>query len=259
MADILVVDDETSMRELLYDVLAKKGHAVCTAGSGPQALEMLKSRRPQVIVLDSGLPGYSGLQTAREIRAFDDTVAIILLLSAGETAVAPEELKRLGIVESLGKDAGNDTLIKGLETTLTRWQQQRSAAVAAKPDVRVAGSLLIVDDDTQIQRLLKGFFESHGLRVIVAGSGEDGLKAIAQRPMAVLLDINMPGMDGLLALKKIKAAQPNLPVIMASGVGEDATVREALQAGAYDYVSKPFNLEYLETVVLTKVLLGIEG
>jgi two-component system C4-dicarboxylate transport response regulator DctD len=65
-------------------------------------------------------------------------------------------------------------------------------------------------------------------------------------------------MDGLMTLRKLRAAQPNLPVIMATGVDDESVVREALSCGAYDYVTKPFNLEYLETVVLTKVLLGMD-
>jgi two-component system C4-dicarboxylate transport response regulator DctD len=66
-------------------------------------------------------------------------------------------------------------------------------------------------------------------------------------------------MDGVLTLKKIRAALPKVPVVMMSGGGEEGMAKAALAAGAYDYVSKPFNLEYLETVVLTKVLVGLEG
>jgi DNA-binding response OmpR family regulator len=116
----------------------------------------------------------------------------------------------------------------------------------------------VTDDDAQQRRLLQAFFERRGLRVLTAESGEAALRCLAQKPHAVILDMNMPGMDGLMTLRKIKAAQPNMPVIMATGVDDEAVVREALNAGAYDYVTKPFNLEYLETVVMTKVLLGMD-
>ena len=121
----------------------------------------------------------------------------------------------------------------------------------------VPGTVLAVDDDPAVLKMLKLVLEVRGVRMLLAGSGEEALKALAQKPDLVLLDVNMPGMDGLMTLKKIKTANPKLPVIMASGFGEEEIVREALELGAYDYVTKPFNLEYLETVVLTKMLVGM--
>ena len=254
MADILVIDSDTAVRERLYDALVTLGHNVLTAGSGPQAFESLKTRRPQLIFVRAALAGKSGLDTAQEIRGFDDAVPIIFLTTAADSLPA-ERLTHLGVTETLSTDGDAAALAKQLADAVARLRTSKNSG----PNVKVRGTLLVVDDDPQIQRLLKGFFESHGLKVVLAGSGEEALKALGQKPLAVMLDVNMPGMDGLLALKKLKAEQPKLPVIMATGVGEEATVREALNAGAYDYVSKPFNLEYLETVVLTKVLLGIEG
>jgi DNA-binding response OmpR family regulator len=258
MANVLVIDDDTAMRELLYDALVRRGHQVTTAGSGTQALEMLKSLRPELILLDAAMPGRSGTETAREIRQFDDEVPIVLLAGAGEAAPPPEALRTLGVTDVIRKELGVELFMKALELALKRTQQDAAAAAKAAGRLQVPGTLLVVDDEPKLQQLLKRFFESRGLRVAVAGTGEEALKALGQQPLAVLLDVNMPGMDGLMTLRKIKAAQPNLPVIMASAVGEEATVRGALDAGAYDYVTKPFNLEYLETVVLTKILLGME-
>ncbi len=260
MSEILVIDDDTAVRELFYDMLSRQGHAVFTAGSGMQALEMLKGRRPHLIFLDSTLPEASSTQIVKELRSVDDTVPIIVLNGADNSPSTPEsaQLRQLGVTETLNKQLGPELLFKTLEASMPRWQKQRSAAIDTS-EVHVRGTLLVIDDDPQIQKLLKWFFETKGLRVIVAGSGEEGIRALSHQPLAVLLDMTMPGMDGLIALKKIKAAHPSLPVIMASGVGEEAVIREALDAGAYDFVSKPFNLEYLETVVLTKVLLGMDG
>ena len=255
MAEILIVNSDTSMRELLYDVLAKQQHKPSTASSGTQALEMLKNRRPQLILLDADLAGRSWFDTAKEIRSFDDAIPIVLLRGTTDLDGKTEELKRLSITDVLRKDLGAEALVKGVETALTR---ARHRPKDAGSDVKLRGTILTVDDDPQVQKLLKAFFESQGFRVIVAGSGEEALQAMAQKPLAVLLDVNMPGMDGLVALKKIKASHPKIPIIMASGAGEESIVRESLDAGAYDFVAKPFNLEYLETVVLTKVLLGME-
>ncbi|MDP3766749.1 MAG: response regulator [Dehalococcoidia bacterium] len=257
MPQILVIDDDIAMRELLYDALTRKGHQVATANAGSQALEMLKTLQPVLIFVDAAMPGLGGLQTIRQIREFDDAVGIVLLSAPGEPAVPDEELRKLGVWDVLRKELGVELFLKGLDLSLKRLSETAASAKAPKP--RVPGTLLVVDDEPKIQKLLKACFESRGLRVVVAGSGEEALAALKHKPLAVLLDVNMGGMDGLMTLRKIRAQEPELPVIMASAVGEEATVKEALAAGAYDYVTKPFNLEYLETVVLTKILLGMEG
>ena len=258
MPQAMVVDDETTMREMLYDVLNRRGYDVLAVNSGAQALELLKTQRPQLILMDVGMPGMSGLEVAKTIRTFDDEVPILLVRGTGDPEVSPDELKRLAITDVLRKELGIELFVKGLDASLKQLQQRPKVA-GVQGAAHVPGTLLIVDDDDKVQQLLKRFFESRGLRVVIASSGEEALMAMKQKPLAVLLDVNMTGMDGLMTLKKIKAIQPDLPVIMASGVGEEPTVREALEAGAYDYVMKPFNLEYLETVVLTKILLGMES
>ena len=66
----------------------------------------------------------------------------------------------------------------------------------------------------------------------------------------------MPGMDGLTALQQIKRLRPATTVIMVTGLEEEQLMNRALALGAYDYILKPFNLEYLETTLLSKVLIG---
>ena len=255
MSTILVVDDEVRAREQFYDALTRKGHTVVTAGTGVQALEMLKAQRPQLVVLDLILPGLSGLETAHRIRAFDEDIPIVILKGPGPSSVAPEELARLGIAEVVQKDQDLAGIVDRLIPHLVPHDKPGAANARA---LGLTGTMLVVDDDHKVQELLRAFFEAKGLRVVLASSGEEGLKALVHRPVIVLLDVNMPGMDGVMALRKIKEQQPALPVVMISGGGEEVMARAALASGAYDYVQKPFNLEYLETVVLTKVLLGME-
>ena len=253
MQKVMVVDDDARMREVLYDGLTAKGYAVVTVGSGEQAIEMLKAQRPQLVVVDLTLPGLSGLEVVRRIRGFDDRTPVVLCKMASESAPPGEELKTLAVLAVLPKEEP-DRLVGFIHSALA---DAKAASKAAKTGL--AGTLLIVDDDPQVQQLLKLFFESKGMRVIATGSGEEALQAVAHNPVLVMLDVNMPGMDGVLTLKKLKEATPALPVVMMSGGGEKEMAQAALKLGAYDYVSKPFNLEYLETVVLTKVLVGLEG
>ena len=255
MPKVLVVDDDERVREQLYDALTSKGHTVVTAGSGEQALELLKAQRPQLVVLDLGLPKLPGLEAARRIREFDESVPIVFCRGAKDVEPSSDDLKALRITQVFSKEAWDLPRILSQLDVAAKSAPAPSATGAGG----LAGTLLVIDDDPQVQSLLKLFFEKKGLRVVTAGSGEEGLKALSRSPVLIMLDVNMPGMDGVLTLKKLKAAAPKIPVVMMSGGGEEGMARAALTAGAYDYISKPFNLEYLETVVLTKVLVGMEG
>ncbi len=111
--------------------------------------------------------------------------------------------------------------------------------------------VLIVDDEAGIRLSLKGILEDEGCRVEEAGSAEQALAYLAQAdtapglpfPDLVILDIWLPGMDGLTALPEIKKSFPDLPVVMISGHGTIETALNALKLGAQDFIEKPLELE----------------
>jgi len=106
-------------------------------------------------------------------------------------------------------------------------------------------SILIVDDEPQIRRVLKTSLSSQGGRVLVAENGEQALEVLRQETVdVVLLDLNMPGMGGLEACRAIRAAW-NMPIIVLSVRDSGPDKIEALDAGADDYVTKPFSFEEL--------------
>ncbi len=106
-------------------------------------------------------------------------------------------------------------------------------------------SILIVDDEPQIRRVLKTSLSSQGGRVLVAENGEQALEVLRQETVdVVLLDLNMPGMGGLEACRAIRAAW-NMPIIVLSVRDSGPDKVEALDAGADDYVTKPFSFEEL--------------
>jgi UDP-3-O-acyl N-acetylglucosamine deacetylase len=105
--------------------------------------------------------------------------------------------------------------------------------------------VLIIDDEAPIRATLSGVLRDEGFAVEVAENGEAGLSILrrGERFSAVLLDIWMPGLDGIQTLEEIKKLSPNLPVIIISG---HATIQNALEAtrkGAFDFIEKPFRIE----------------
>jgi len=105
-------------------------------------------------------------------------------------------------------------------------------------------TILVVDDEESICQSLRAILEDEGYQVLVAGSGEDALKiADNEMPQLVLLDIWLPGIDGLETLKAIKTAYPNILVIMMSGHGTIETAVKATKLGAFDFIEKPLSLD----------------
>lgn len=111
-------------------------------------------------------------------------------------------------------------------------------------------TILVVDDEESICQSLRGILSDEGYEVRSVGSAEEALKAVEDDlPDLVLLDIWLPGMDGLEALKILKSDYPQVPVIMMSGHGTIETAVKATKLGAFDFIEKPISLEKVVLLV----------
>ncbi|MBO4311320.1 MAG: response regulator [Lachnospiraceae bacterium] len=116
-------------------------------------------------------------------------------------------------------------------------------------------NILIVDDAAFMRMMIKDILSKNGYTI--AGEAENGVKAIEKynelKPDLVLMDITMPDKDGIQALKDIKGSDPDAKIIMCSAMGQQAMVIESIQAGAKDFIVKPFQpdrvLEAVKKVV----------
>ncbi len=119
--------------------------------------------------------------------------------------------------------------------------------------------ILVVDDEPDFCEALREFLAEKGFSVMEANSCEEALEAYSQeRPDVVLLDVIMPGKDGRETLQELKAFDPEVNVIMITALHEEDLALEAMADGAFDYITKPFNPDYLEMALMTKIGL-IEG
>jgi two-component system NtrC family response regulator len=112
------------------------------------------------------------------------------------------------------------------------------------------GSILIIDDDTSLRRVLEYTLEEAGHEVLTAADGVSGLALFGeQQPDLVITDLKMPGMSGFQVLAAIKERSLQTPVIVITAFGAIETAVEAMKLGAYDYITKPFNRDELRLVV----------
>jgi len=116
------------------------------------------------------------------------------------------------------------------------------------------GRVLVVDDDPNVQEILREFLSAKGYEIITAGDGAEGLRRVKEeRPHLILLDIQMPKMDGLEVLRQLRQIDKEVSVIMITSVNEQEIARKAMELGAFDYIVKPLDLPYLEQSLWYKI------
>ena len=111
-------------------------------------------------------------------------------------------------------------------------------------------TILVVDDDADIREVIRDRLESLGYRVLMAGSGREGLEALERHnPQLVLLDVEMPGMNGLEVLKQIRRQEHDVTVVMITAYGTIERAVQAMKGGAYDFIPKPFEPDHIALIV----------
>jgi len=238
---ILVVDDDLAIRDLLYDALTKEGYQVKTVANGTEAIEAVRQQSPDLILLDFKMAGKDGLETLKGIKDVSAKIKIIILTGMSDEALE-KEARLLGASGFLRKSLGINIIARAVNEALGAAREHRE------------NKILVIDDDPQIRSLIQDFLVKKGFDVITAASGEEGLqKYKSEKPILILLDIKLPGMDGLLVLHHIREIDKDVGVIMITGEKDEELFEEAKKRGAYEYIVKPFDLEYLETCVLVRV------
>lgn len=235
----LVVDDSKPVRSIVTNVLRSLQFDCCEAGNGQEALESLaKGEHPDLVTINWHMPVMDGIELVRSLRAQPRYRGCKLLMISTEHAQ-----ERI----AFAKEAGVDGYVAKPFTAATLTREVAAlglggpAAAAAPP---AATRVLVVDDSTTVRSLLsKVLSEAPGIEVVAtAENGQAGVDAVRRQPPdLVILDVEMPVMDGISALREIRRLHPRLPVIMFSSLtekGARATL-DALMAGANDYVTKP--------------------
>ena len=251
MARILIVDDEARIRELLREALSKVGYEVVTVPTAEQSLELIFQEPFDLLLLDVRLSGESGISILKKVREYQKEVPVVIY-SGALTPELEKEAREAGANEVLSKDIDILRLVAQIGKIV-----KAKDRIFKSPIERGERSLLVVDDEEGIRRVLKEFFNRKGYKVFEAGNGEEALRLIHKEKVSVvLLDMKMPGMDGLEALKRLLEIDPKLGVVMSTAVQDDDKVKKALELGAYSYVLKPFDFMYLELVVMSKLTIA---
>jgi len=263
MAKILIIDDDGIVRDALNVFLTRGGHQVFTAADGPNGVQAFKNILPDLVILDRDLPLMSGSGVFDNIRKISKT-ALILILSGYSD---PEEVGaylRSGAAAFLSKGDGLSPVLAEVDRLLGIEGRAPAPSEKAVPPApaekaaagRSAGLILIADDDAHIGLILSRFLSSRSYEVLLAKDGEEALALARKRkPGIVLLDIYMPKKDGIDVLRELAPELPGTGFIMITGNEDEELARQSLKLGAFDYISKPINLDALVKTIETRLLL----
>jgi CheY-like chemotaxis protein len=262
---ILVIDDNSTNRSILKSQLESWKLTPTLATSGSQALEMLSQFSDFDLVLtDMQMPEMDGMELAKSVRNFNKRIPIILLSSIGDDRckLHPELFSSV-----LTKPVRQSTLCKHIlmqlkEEKLTLEDNKQydkkklSADFAAQYPLRI----LIAEDNPVNYKLAERVLSKLGYTVDKAINGIFAIEAIQQKQYdIVLMDVQMPEMDGLEATRRIRLLELSQPVIIAMTANAMQGDKEAcLQSGMNDYTSKPIRIEDL-VIILEKWALSLQS
>jgi DNA-binding NtrC family response regulator len=282
---VLLVDDEEDYVRTMAERMDMRDLQSQVALSGEEALALLDTDPPDVIVLDLRMPGLHGMEVLERVKEDHPHIQVIILTGHGGEK-EEKEARRLGAFEYLQKPADLGTLVntiqgawrrsiqaardfireqgEGFDRTMTaaalaegglpteaRELMERAHGLAKQARENTAGArralkILLVDDEEDYVRTMAERLEMRDLGSDVALNGEEALAMVeADLPDVMVLDLKMPGMGGLEVLEAVKGKYPSVQVIILTGHGSEKERVEALRLGAFAYVQKPVDIQDL--------------
>src|SRR5690606_17187892 len=231
---ILIVDDNEETSQAVSELLHYEEFDTVITHTGSEAIDYLSANSVSLILLDINLPDMDGWQTCSAIQEMTD-IPIIFFTGLRDHKAMVKALS-LGAVDYITKPYNGAELIARIRAKIRR------------PTIEIKRSqsrILIVEDDTNTNTLIKQYIETHGYEAITAYSGEVGLqKAYEHQPDLVLLDIVMPIIDGFEFCRRLREIS-DVPIIFMTAMNELRYITTGLEIGGDDYISKPFNVDEL--------------
>ena len=263
---VLIVDDNATNREILHHQVTAWGMCHGCAEGGEQALDLLRAAAAQgepydLAILDMDMPKMDGLELARAIKrdAAIATVRLVMLTSVGLYGDI-HEAHLAGVVVYLHKPVRQSQLYNTLAAVMSTTGERSAPAPLVTPQMTreistFSARILVAEDNPINQEVTEGLLESLGCQVDFAANGQDAIEILTHHAYdLVLMDCQMPIMDGYAATQALRArevaeSQRRLPVIALTAHALEGDRERCVAAGMDDYLSKPFTLEQLSTIL----------
>jgi CheY-like chemotaxis protein len=256
---LLVVEDDESQREAVVELIGSDEDVEVTAvGTGEAALEALELERFDCIVLDLKLPDMGGFALLEKLKEDEEHSSIPVIVYTGKELTRNEETELKKFAESIVvKDASSperlldetSLFLHRVERKLPKEKRRMLEQLHSADEVLKQRKILIVDDDVRNVFALTSVLESHGMDVLYAENGKDGIELLHRHPEVdlVLMDIMMPGMDGYETMRVIRSEESfkQLPIISLTAKAMKGDREKSIASGASDYITKPVDTDQL--------------
>ncbi|MEW6382088.1 MAG: response regulator [bacterium] len=256
--DLLVVEDDPVSRKSIVRLIGNGDVQVTEVGSGAEAIQAVKCRSYDCMVLDLGLPDMSGFQVLQALEKEKDIVIPPVIIYTGRDLTREEDMELRRYAESIivkgvkSEERLLDETALFLHRVISNLPKNKQEMITTLYDQDVMlkdKRILLVDDDMKNAFALAGALRERGMKVLKAEDGQKALHILRKNPDIdlVLMDVMMPVMDGYETIRKIRAQQKfwNLPVIALTAKAMREDREKCLAAGANDYLSKPIDLDRL--------------
>ncbi|MCA9694987.1 MAG: response regulator, partial [Myxococcales bacterium] len=239
---ILVVDDDPSLLDVVGRQLVAEGLAALTAQDGREALSLIRSHRPSVLILDLLMPEMNGFELLMEVRSSGIDTPVIVL-TGKDLADDDRTMLRRGLAQVIHK--GGDAIDKVIAEAKRHVMQRRAVVTMRAPRI------LYVEDVAQNRDIIRRYLAPE-FEVIEAYDGEAGVhRAQNDRPELILMDLSLPNLDGWEATRLIKVdpATAHIPVIAITGHVTTEDRQRAMDVGCDAFLTKPIARDELLTVI----------
>jgi HAMP domain-containing protein/CheY-like chemotaxis protein/signal transduction histidine kinase len=255
---LLVVEDDQAEQMSIAELLGSSDIEIVTAGTGSEALRLLRQDACDCVVLDLRLPDMSGFEVLEELRADAALSEVPVVVFTGRELSAEEDATLHTMARSIvvkGVESPERLLdetalfLHRLVTDLPLEKQRILERLNSSDEDLVGRTVLLVDDDARNIFALSSVLERRGMRVLTASTGSEAIELMESTPNVaiVLMDIMMPEMDGYQTMRVIreKPGYRRLPIIALTAKAMKGDREKCLEAGASDYLAKPVNTEQL--------------
>jgi CheY-like chemotaxis protein len=259
---LLVVEDNESQRGAIVELIGDPDVEITAVGSGQEALDALRTRHFDCMVLDLGLPDMSGFEFIDRMKTELEIHDIPIVVYTGRELTRKEESELKRIAEAIiVKDVRSPErlldetalFLHRVEANLPANKRQILEQLHESDPVLAGKTALVVDDDMRNIYALTSLLERHKMKVRYAESGAEGIEVLNRTPGidVVLMDVMMPEMDGYEAMRRIRAMEEykNLPIIALTAKAMKGDREKCMEAGASDYITKPIDAQQLVSLL----------
>lgn len=248
---ILAVEDEPSVRALTKEVLERDGYRVLEAADGKEGLAVARTfpGRIHLLLTDAMMPELNGWDLVQEISLLRPDIRVLFLTGYVDTVIPHyEELEQRGCM--LYKPVGNEALARAVREMLDRADAPTAGSLRTDRAVR---RLVILDDESQIRIMVEDVLKGEPFEVRTCATAQEAYRCLESAPADILLvDMLMPEVDGIEAIRKVRRTWPGLRVIAMTGggaVNAEVYLTMARAFGVVGTLSKPFTKQELLQVL----------